>query len=85
VSNAVGKALSNDGCNLCHTTKSYLWGPGMFLCLDCRSWAEGILYRREPPLPPIDPEFKVIPDGMKNSQDGLKRYRRYLDSHFPKE
>ena len=42
-------------------------------------------FRVEPPLPPIDPDFKVIPDNVPNSADGMTRYRRYLASHFSKE
>jgi hypothetical protein len=33
------------------------------------------------PLPPVDPAFKVVPE--RNTEDGMARYRRYLDSHFP--
>ena len=73
----IEQALS-DGCNLCHTTKPYLWIPGMHFCIDCRSWADGILYRREPLLDQTPTDTSFINEA-RNSPEALERWRKWVN------
>jgi hypothetical protein len=38
------------------------------------------MFRVEPPLPPADPTFKIVPEGMRNNPEALERWKRYVNN-----